>query len=206
MHVLIAEDDAVSARILEDAVSAAGHAVEVVADGRTAWERLQAEDFDLVISDWVMPEMDGLELCRRVRAREEAPFCHMMLVTSRTRAEDIVAGIMAGANDFVTKPFDRAVLTARLHAAQRVIELERTLANRVRELEEALHEVATLRKLLPICMYCKSIRDDEQAWADLEEYFHKHAQTDFTHSICPSCYDGRIRPMLDDWKAEREAC
>lgn len=203
MRVLIAEDDPVSRRVLEDAVSAAGHEVTLAFDGLAAWERMQGESFDLVISDWVMPKMDGLELCRLVRAREAAPFCHVMLLTARSATEDIVEGIMAGANDFVTKPFDRAVLTARLHAAERVIDLERSLAARVTELEAALHEVATLRKLLPICMYCKSIRNDEEAWADLEEYFHEHAQTDFTHSICPTCYEGRIQPMLDDLKEER---
>jgi sigma-B regulation protein RsbU (phosphoserine phosphatase) len=203
MHVLIAEDDPVSRRILQDAVSGAGHEVTLVGDGREAWRRIEAEHFDLVISDWVMPEMDGLELCRRLRARADAPFCHVMLLTSRNSTEDIVTGIMAGANDFVTKPFDRAVLIARLHAAERVIDLERSLAARVTQLEEALHEVATLRRLLPICTYCKSIRNDEQAWNDIEEYFHKHAQTDFTHSICPTCYEGRIRPMLDDLKRDR---
>ena len=204
MYVLIAEDDAVSRRVLEDAVTAAGHEVTLVENGQAAWEKLQTETFDLVISDWVMPEMDGLELCRRVRAREDAPFCHMMLVTSRNATEDIVRGIMAGANDFITKPFDRAVLTARLHAAERVIDLERSLAQRVTELEDALHEIATLRKLLPICSYCKNVRDeDTQTWSDIEEHLHHHEQTDFTHSVCPTCYDDRIRPMLDDFKRER---
>ncbi len=202
MRVLIAEDDAVSRCVLEDAVTAAGHEVTLAEDGQAAWTKLEEEAFDLVISDWVMPQMDGLELCRRVRARENAPFCHIMLVTSRNATEDIVRGIMAGANDFITKPVDRAVLTARLYAAKRVIDLERSLASRVAELEEAIHEIATLRTLLPICTYCKSIRDDEQAWADIEEYFHKHEQTDFTHSICPPCYENRIRPMLDEFKRE----
>ena len=204
MHVLIAEDDAVSRRVLEDAVTAAGHDVTLVEDGQAAWDKLQTETFDLVISDWVMPEMDGLELCRRVRAREDAPFCHMMLVTSRNATEDIVRGIMAGANVFITKPFDRAVLTARLHAAERVIDLERSLASRVTELEDALNEIATLRQLLPICSYCKNVRDeDTQTWSDIEEHLHHHGQTDFTHSVCPTCYDDRIRPMLDDFKRER---
>ena len=203
MRILIADDDAVSRRILEAVVCEDGHEVTLAHDGQEAWTLAQASTFDMVISDWVMPEMDGLELCRRLRAQTDVPFCHVMLVTTRGASEDIVRGIMAGANDFMTKPCDRAVLRARLHAAERVVRLERTLAARVAELEAALHEVATLRQLLPICMYCKSIRNDEQAWADIEEYFREHAQTDFTHSICPTCYEGRILPVLDEMQRER---
>lgn len=202
MRILIADDDPVSLRILEHAVEQSGHDIALAHDGSEAWDRLQREPFDVLISDWVMPEMDGLELCKRVRERKDAPFCYVMLVTQRDATQDVVRGIMAGANDFMSKPCDRSVLHARLHSAERTVELERALARRIVELEDALEEVATLRRLLPICVYCKSIRNDQQAWADIEEYFREHAQTDFTHSVCPTCYEGRIQPMLDDMKRD----
>ena len=205
MRILIVDDDPVARRILEEAMAGLGHTVLSAIDGAAAWTLLQQEPVDILMTDWVMPEMDGLELCRRVRAREDAPFTYVMLVSTRSTTEDVVAGIMAGANDFLTKPYERAELRARLHAAQRVVELERSLADRVRDLEQALHEVATLRRLLPICMYCKSIRNDEQAWDDIEEYLREHANADCTHSICPPCYDERVQPMLDEMHREKRA-
>ena len=205
MRILIVDDDPVARRILEEAMSGLGHDVLSANDGREAWAIVEREPIDVLMTDWVMPEMDGLELCRRVRAREDAPFTYVMLLSTRSSADDVGAGIMAGANDFLRKPYERAELRARLHAAQRAVELERSLAERVRELEHALHEVATLRRLLPICMYCKSIRNDEQAWDDLEEYLREHANMDCTHSICPTCYDDRVRPALDEMQREKRA-
>ena len=205
MRILIADDDPVARRILENAVGGLGHDVHLAEDGDAAWAILEREPIDVLVTDWVMPGMDGLELCRRVRAREQGTFLYVMLVSTRSSREDVVAGIMAGADDFLTKPYDRSELRARLHAAERVVALERSLAERVRELEHALHEVATLRRLLPICMYCKSIRNDEQAWDDLEEYLRQHANMDCTHSICPTCYDDRVRPVLDEMKRDKRA-
>jgi DNA-binding response OmpR family regulator len=205
MKILLVDDDAVSRRVLEEAVRRMGHDLTVVSDGTEAWAALEAEGFDCLISDWVMPGLDGLELCRRVRAREGSPFLYIMLVSHRNGTDHIAEGIMAGANDFMPKPCAPAELRARLHAAERMVALERSLARQLEELRDALDEVATLRRLLPICMYCKSIRNDQEVWNEIEEYFRAHAHTEFTHSICPTCYTTRIRPMLDELKREREA-
>lgn len=205
MRVLIVDDDAVSRRVLQDAVHKMGHKVVLARDGLEAWQSIERGGYDILISDWMMPEIDGLELCRRMRAREGEPFCYVLMVTHRSQAEDVVRGIMAGANDFMGKPFDRGELRARLHAAERMVELERSLAKKVQDLEEAMEEVATLRNLIPICMYCKSIRNDEQAWDEIEEYLREHAQADCTHSICPKCYASKVQPMLDDMHRENQA-
>jgi sigma-B regulation protein RsbU (phosphoserine phosphatase) len=203
MRILIAEDDPVARRVLEDAIGGLGHDVVTAVDGQEAWDHLNAAGFDMLLTDWVMPGLDGVELCQRLRARDSAPFLYIMLISNRDTTEDVVAGIMAGADDFLRKPWNRAELRARLHAAERVVELERSLADRVRELEGALHEVATLRRLLPICMYCKSIRNDKEVWDDIEEYLHEHANADCSHSVCPPCYEERIQPMLDELHRER---
>ena len=86
-----------------------------------------------------------------------------------------------------------------------MVELERSLAGRLVDLERALEEVATLKKLLPICMYCKSIRNDKQVWDDIEEYLRQHANADCTHSICPTCYEDHVRPMLDELHESKRA-
>ncbi|MDJ0522084.1 MAG: response regulator [Planctomycetota bacterium] len=205
MRILIADDQVIARRILEEAVGDLGHEVTVVCDGREAWDQLTATRYDVVISDWVMPRIDGIELCRRIRGRKGEPFTYVMLVSARNSTEDVVKGIMAGANDFMTKPIERAELRARLHAAQRAVDLERSLASRLIDLERALEEVAQLRSLLPICMYCKSIRNDQQAWDDIEEYLHRHANAECTHSICPDCYEQHVQPMLDEMHRSKKA-
>ncbi len=203
MKVLIADDDAVARRVLQSTIGSLSHEVTVVEDGREAWACLREARYDVLITDWVMPHIDGLELCRRVRGRPNDAYTYVILVSARNATEDIVRGIMAGADDFLTKPCAGAELRARLHAAERVVKLERSLAGRLSELECALDEVATLKKLLPICMYCKSIRNDQQAWDNIEEYLRQHAHADLTHSICPSCYESRVQPMLDELHEER---
>lgn len=205
MRILIADDDPVARRVLEDAISGLGHEVSVAADGQEAWDLLRASEFDILMTDWVMPGLDGIELSQRVRTREDAPFLYVMLISDRNTTEDVVSGIMAGANDFMRKPCDRGELRARLHAAEGVVALERSLAERVRELETALHEIETLRRLIPICMYCKSIRNDKEAWDDIEEYLREHANADCTHSICPPCYEDRVQPMLDELHKSKRA-
>ena len=205
MKILIADDHVIARRILEEAIGDLGHDVTVVCDGREAWDELSIARYDVVISDWVMPRIDGIELCRRLRARKGEPFIYVMLVSARNSSEDIVKGIMAGANDFITKPVERSELRARLHAAERMVDLERSLAGRLIDLERALEEVATLRSLLPICMYCKSIRNDQQAWDDIEEYLRRHANAECTHSICPDCYTTHVQPMLDEMQRGKKA-
>ena len=201
MRILIADDQVIARRILEEAVSNLGHEVTVVCDGREAWDEISEKRFDVVISDWVMPRIDGIELCRRTNER----FTYFMLVSARNSTEDVVQGIMAGANDFMSKPIERAELRARLHAAERMVDLERSLAGRLFDLERALEEVATLRSLLPICMYCKSIRNDKQVWDDIEDYLRQHANAECTHSICPDCYVKHVQPMLDEMHREKKA-
>jgi len=137
----------------------------------------------------MMPKMDGVEVCTRVRADFSRPYIYLLLLTAKSQKEEVATGLEAGADDYVIKPFDPDELRARLKVGQRVVSLERNLARQVSELENALGEVSRLRELMPICMYCKSIRDDNQYWRSLEEYFHTEAGTDFSHGICPACME-----------------
>jgi DNA-binding response OmpR family regulator len=129
MKLLIAEDDPVSRRLLQSYLQKWGHEVVATTNGAEAWLRFQAETFPLVISDWNMPEMDGLELVRRIRALPDRGYTYIILVTDKSQKEDVVTGMDAGADDFVTKPFDRDELHARLRAGERIVALERRLAD-----------------------------------------------------------------------------
>src|SRR5262249_3799408 len=136
LKILVAEDDPVSRRLLESLLLKWGHRVVVTADGNEAWQLLSAEHPPtFLILDWMMPGMDGSDICKRLRLRPNAPPTYVILLTARNRKEDIVAGLEAGADDYVIKPFDREELRARVQVGQRVLRLQETLAQRVRELE-----------------------------------------------------------------------
>ena len=188
MKVLIAEDDPVSRRLLQASLIKWGYDVTVTAHGKEAWQALQDPDPPpLLILDWLMPEMDGTEVCRQVRHSPVHQSAYIILLTSRGSKVDIVQGLEAGADDYVTKPFDHGELRARVQVGSRVIRLQTALADRVKELEEAMSSVKTLQGLLPICCYCKKIRDDGNYWHRVESYIAGHANVRFSHGICPDC-------------------
>lgn len=196
MRILIAEDDSVSRLLLKSILSAHGHEVVTTANGQEAWKELeQAESPPLIVLDWMMPIMDGLEVCRRLRAKEKTKGAYVILLTAKDANEDIVAGLKAGANDYVTKPFEHEELVARVQVGERVIKLQAELTKRVAELEDALSQVKQLRGLLPICAHCKKIRDDSNYWQELETYFDRHSGVRFSHGICPDCREKILREL-----------
>jgi DNA-binding response OmpR family regulator len=198
VKVLIAEDDMVSRRLLEATLVKWGYEVVVTCDGTAAWDVLQSVDAPpLAILDWMMPGMDGTEVCRRVRHVPSPTPPYLILLTAKGRREDIVKGLRSGADDYVTKPFDREELRARVQVGLRIVELQQSLADRVKALEEALARVKQLQGLLPICSYCKKIRDDQNYWQQVESYISEHSEAQFSHSICPDCYERLVKPELD---------
>jgi CheY-like chemotaxis protein len=188
VKILVAEDDPTSRRLLEVSLSRTGYDVVATADGEEAWLALQQpQPPRLAILDWMMPGRDGIEICRAIRQREGMGYIYVMLVTTKTRTEDIVAGLQAGADDYLTKPYDPHELRSRVATGRRVIELESALAKKVEELSDALSHVKQLQGLLPICMYCKKIRDDSDTWHRLETYIEHHSDAMFSHSLCQDC-------------------
>jgi len=204
VRILIAEDDAVSRRVLEATLVKWGYEVVVTTDGQQALEALtQPEAPSLAVLDWMMPGLDGSEVCRRVRQTVGDRLLYLILLTAKGRKEDIVEGLTAGADDYVVKPFDRAELKARINVGERILRLQAELATRVKELELALSKVKLLQGLLPICCYCKKIRDDQNYWRQVEAYVTSHSEAQFTHAICPECRENVIEPELERLKAER---
>lgn len=189
MKILFAEDEKISRKLLGMTLTKAGHDVVAVEDGLKALASIQKEAPDMLITDWMMPELDGLELCRRIRALNLPSYVYIILLTSLTQKENIIQGLDAGADDYITKPFERTELLARVRAGERVIQLEKSLRRKNKELSEALAQVKQLKGLLPICMFCKKIRNDENYWQKLEEYLVEHTEADFSHSLCPECLE-----------------
>src|SRR6185295_7316102 len=146
----------------------------------------------LAVLDWMMPSLDGVELCRRLRRERPEANLYIVLVTSREGRDDLVAALDAGADDYLVKPFDPEELRARVQVGVRVLSLQQELSRKVGELQDALARVKQLDGLLPICSYCKRIRDDEDYWQQMEQYLSQHTDARFSHGICPECY-ARVR-------------
>ena len=197
-RVLIAEDDPVSRRVLESLLSKWGYRVEVYDNGDDALAALLCPDGPrLAVLDWMMPGHDGPAICREVRRNQGGDGYYLLLLTAKTRREDIVDGLSAGADDHVAKPFDRGELEARVNTGARIVGLQERLAERVRELETALAEVRRLSGLLPICAYCKRIREGADYWQAVEQYVASRSDAQFSHAICPDCYHKIVEPELE---------
>lgn len=189
MNILAVEDDAVSRTLLQAALKRLGHKVILASSGEEAWERLQDARIRVVVSDWTMPGMDGLQLCSKVRGRAGSDYLYFILLTGRDATqENRTAATDAGVDDFLSKPLDFAELWMRLRVAERILRY----TTQVRQLEE----------LLPICSYCKKIRDDGNYWQQIEAYISERTGSDFSHSVCPDCYKSSILPQLEQLRAE----
>lgn len=199
MKILIAEDDHISRSILTGILPTWGYEVEAVSDGLQAFAQLTAPDAPkLAILDWLMPGLNGVDVCRQVRQLPTSEPPYLVLLTAMEQKNHIVSGLQAGANDYITKPYDPDELRARLAVGTRVIELQEILVRRVAELEAALTEIRTLQGILPICMHCHKIRTDKESWQQLESYISERSLAKFSHGICPSCvvkfYDREFHP------------
>jgi phosphoserine phosphatase RsbU/P len=198
LEVLVADDEPVSRTVVAAMIRKAGFTVILAKDGDEAWACLTGERPPAIaLLDWMMPGLDGPEVISRVRARRDETPTYMILLTSRDSSADVVAGLRAGADDYVTKPADEEELIARVNVGARVVGLQVALADRVRSLEDALANVKALQTLLPMCSYCKAIRNDQNYWQKVETYFHQHSGVQFSHSYCPTCYERFVKPQLD---------
>jgi sigma-B regulation protein RsbU (phosphoserine phosphatase) len=188
MKILIAEDDFTSRTVLTAVLKKQGHEVTATVNGAEAWQALQQPDTPkLAILDWMMPEMDGLEVVRRVRALQTDRPPYIIMLTTKGEKADIIAGLEAGANDYLAKPFDPGELRARIEVGRRMVEIQAALASKIGELRQALDQIKTLRGIVPICANCKKIRDDQGYWNQVEVYVRDHTEAEFSHSICPDC-------------------
>ena len=191
MDILLVEDDPVTLSLCATFLQGLGHSVTAVEDAENAWLSLLAGRFQIIISDWGLPGMSGLEFCARIRQRKSAAYPYFILITSYQGRDKLNEAMDAGVDDFIPKPIDLATLAVRLRVAQRIREFHA--------------QIGILEGLLPICMYCKKIRSDNAFWQTVESYFTAQVGAGFTHSLCPDCYTTQIRPQLDALRDEDRA-
>lgn len=183
MNILIVDDDPVNLIFLEAALKSQGHKVTMAEDGEKAWLAMLLGGFQFVICDWSLPGISGTELCKKVRERNGYGYVYFILITGHEGTDKLNMAMDAGVDDFLTKPLDMNALTVRLRVANRILDFHR--------------QVGALKELVPICMYCKKIRNDKNYWENVEIFFSAHTGADFTHSLCPDCYTEKIKPEID---------
>lgn len=182
MKILLVDDDPIARLHLEAELRALRHEPVAVDSGVEAWRVLPMIGARVIISDWMMPGIDGLELCQRVRT--SADYVYFILLSQKESSrQNAQAAADAGVDDFLTKPVHSHDLWMRLRVAERILGFTR----RVNQLES----------ILPICGYCKKIRDDQNYWQQIEQYFNERAGTEFSHSVCPDCMRTHVQPQLD---------
>ena len=182
MKILIAEDDAVALQLLHSTLERIGHEVVVTRTGIEAWETFDSLPVRVVVSDWMMPGMDGLEFCRRVRARPNTPYTYFILLSALgTSPENFVLATDAGIDDFLAKPLDAIAIEMRLRVARRILWFTR--------------EVHQLKQLIPICAYCHKIHTAKDYWQRFESYIEQQTGSEFSHGICPECFEGEMAKL-----------
>lgn len=187
MKLLVADDDPSLRRLVWHTLQRLEAEVLIACDGDEALRLWQQERPQLVLTDWMMPGVNGTELCRLIREDVDADYTYIIMLTACEAPDAIVRGLQAGADDYVVKPFHREELVLRVKAGLRVLALESALCQRIAELQAALERVRVLEGLLPICSYCKQVRDESGEWHPVEHYIGSRAGVDFTHGVCPTC-------------------
>jgi sigma-B regulation protein RsbU (phosphoserine phosphatase) len=183
-RILVAEDDPVSSTILRTILEQFGYETVMARDGSEAWEKFNKEPVRIIVSDWMMPGVDGLTFCEKVRARAQIPYTYFILLTAnRTSRENYALATAAGVDDFLTKPLDREVIRMRLAVAERIL----NYTAQIRQLQE----------MIPICVYCRKVRDENDYWEMVESYIQKETGSRFSHGACPECCEKEMERLRE---------
>lgn len=158
----------------------------------------------IILLDLNLPKLDGFEVCRRIRAHKTDYPPYILMLTMAGEKGDIVKGLGVGADDYLSKPFDAEELLARIAVGRRIIAMQARMAEELDRLREALAHVKTLQGILPICAFCKKIRDDDDYWRQVEEYIGSHSDAVFSHAVCPECLKKHYPEYADPPETEAD--
>lgn len=173
MKILVADDDIISLMTLSARLKSFGHDVTTAENGEIAWEQYLAKEHDVVITDWVMPKISGIELSKKIRSRRRTQYTYIIMLTSNSGKENFLLGMDSGVDDFLHKPVDSDIIGIKMFVAQRILSLEMKVIN--------------LEGLLPMCSYCKNVRNSDDSWEEVGNYVSTRSNAQFVSSYCPDC-------------------
>lgn len=183
MKILVADDDPVIRMVLFGGLKAGGHEVVQCESGNQAWDILKRTPFPVVITDWSMPGLDGLELTQMIRRAPRDAYTFIIMLTGKTKREDYLTAVKAGVDAFLTKPFDGAILEGQVSIAARILGLEA--------------HARKLEAIMTVCSYCKRVKHQGH-WTGMEQYVAMEFKTLPSHTYCPSCFKDKVEPQLQE--------
>ncbi|HET9423997.1 MAG TPA: response regulator [Gemmatimonadaceae bacterium] len=181
MKVLVVDDDPVLRAVVSAGLKALKHDVTAVDGGVKAWEQLRQGHFPVMITDWAMPDMNGIQLTQALRAAPRDSYTYVIMLTGKGTREDYLTGVRAGVDSFLIKPLDGAMLEAQLTIASRIVGLQ--------------EHARRLESIMTVCSYCKRVRE-EQGWVDMEQYIKREFKTLPSHTFCPTCFHDKVEPEM----------
>lgn len=200
--ILIVDDISKNIQMVASILKKKGYQMAFAQNGKAALEHTKSVDFDLILLDIMMPEMDGYEVCERLKRDPETKGIPVIFLTAKTDVESVIRGFEIGAEDYVTKPFNASELMARVKShleLKRARDIQNRLISEkealISKLEKAIEEIKTLKGFIPICCSCKKIRNDNDFWEQIEIYIQKHTDATFSHGLCPDCAE-KLYPDL----------
>ncbi|MCP4105084.1 MAG: response regulator [Desulfobacteraceae bacterium] len=185
--VLVTDDNIQNLQVLSEMLRSRNYKVATVKDGFKALKFAKTKNPDIILLDIIMPEMDGFEVCRQLKSKDNTKDIPIIFISALNETEDIVKGFRAGGADYITKPFQSEEVLARIEAHLNLRRLQKHLQEKNAQLKDALEKVKTLKGLIPICANCKKIRDDKGYWHQVEAYIREHSEAEFSHGICSEC-------------------
>lgn len=204
MKILLVEDcETIRNKIKKELEKDNKFKVQETGTGYGALKNVKDEEIKIVLLDWELPDIDGIKVLRFLRKMKRDTYLYIIMLTGRNNKNDLIEGLGNGADDYIKKPFDMDELIARINVGQRIIQLYEKVKEKIFALEKSLKEIKTLKGLLPICSYCKSIRLDENYWQKLESYLSKNTDLKITHGICPECHKKFVKPYLGKQKIKK---
>jgi phosphoserine phosphatase RsbU/P len=189
MKILLVGSDPDSRAQLARGLTELNHEVVECDSGAGAWMVFRVQAPRIVIAELPLAEMDGLELCKRIRGAKESKYAYVIMLTSEVNKVKYLDAMNAGADDVLARPCDVSDIVLRLRVAERLLQLKT--------------KVHQLEGLLPICSYCKRIRDDHETWQPVDTFVNQHSAASFSHGVCPECYRDHIEPQLQQCSRQR---
>lgn len=188
--ILMADDDQIALDVVEKKLKSFGYSVITAHDGEEAWRLYVEHNPNIVITDWMMPKINGLELSRMIRNHNHFPYTYIFFLTVLGGKGSYIESIHAGADDFITKPVDTDELRVRLHVAERTIRLQ-THAKK-------------LEGLFNVCPGCKKIMSEDKTWTSIESMLIEKSNASLSHGVCPHCYETIMKPQIEEFKNRKK--